>query len=230
MGIHQKAHHQEYCPKPASGDATGLPCVEFTADPPDYSDRQEQQAGNHKDMGHRCGSEVRDQFIHGVLYWLLVPLRFPSGFGMLAARFGFWPMARAWVAARPSRGCKRDLVEAKAVRHAIRSLVARVELVETERVLTEPDDTDVGEHGMGNVGSFGVRAEGQATHARPVTELRAVRPGFDPLRDHVVEPAAPIVPGDEDRGLGPQAALHHGVDLVHGPLHAVGDISDEWIV
>jgi hypothetical protein len=40
----------------------------------------------------------------------------------------------------------------------------------------------------------------------------------------MVEPAAPIVPGDEDRCFVPEPASNDRLDLVDGPMHAVGNV------
>src|SRR5256885_9953083 len=56
--------------------------------------------------------------------------------------------------------------------------------------------------------------------------LRIVLPLLDVRRVHVIEPPAPIVPGDEDGRLRPQSAPHDGVDLIDRPLHAARYVAD----
>ena len=80
-----------------------------------------------------------------------------------------------------------------------------------------------------NVAALGIRTKNQATHARAVAELRAVRPGFHVRRIDMVEPAAPVVPSDEDHAVGPKPTFDNGVDLVHRPLHAMHDVPNQGI-
>src|SRR5260370_39730639 len=62
-----------------------------------------------------------------------------------------------------------------------------------------------------------------------MADFRPVRPFFSFWRSNVIVPAAPIIPGDEDRGLRPQTALDDSVHLAHAPLHTVGDVPDRRI-
>src|ERR1700694_4517585 len=68
-------------------------------------------------------------------------------------------------------------------------------------------------------------AEHQAAHASAVAELRAVGPLLNVRWRDVVPPATPVVPGDEDRDLRPQASLDDRLDLACGPLAALGDVA-----
>src|SRR5262245_17880133 len=45
----------------------------------------------------------------------------------------------------------------------------------------------------------------------------------------MVVPAAPIVPGYEDGGLGPRSALDDRVHLIDRPLHPMGDVAYEGV-
>jgi hypothetical protein len=49
-------------------------------------------------------------------------------------------------------------------------------------------------------------------------------PSFDNRRIDMIEPAAPIVPGDEDRRLIPEPTGDDRIDLINRPTHAVGDV------
>jgi hypothetical protein len=53
---------------------------------------------------------------------------------------------------------------------------------------------------------------------------QGVLPRFLHRRHNMIEPAAPVVPGDEDRGTAPQSARHDGRDLIRCPLRADGDV------
>src|SRR6516162_4113650 len=82
---------------------------------------------------------------------------------------------------------------------------------------------------FGVVSVLGVRAEYQATDARAVAKLRAVGPFLDLRWVDVIVPATPIVPGDKNRCQRPETALHDGVYLINGPLHAVSDVTNRRI-
>ena len=81
---------------------------------------------------------------------------------------------------------------------------------------------------LGDVTPFDVGAQHQAADAGAVTKLGVLvgsrpavgRPLFHVFRVNVIEPAAPVVPGDEDDSVGPDAPLYDGVHLLDGPLHA----------
>src|SRR3954453_429137 len=85
---------------------------------------------------------------------------------------------------------------------------------------------------------FSVGAQYQAGNSRAVAEriaiefrvrvcrtlrMRAV-PSFDHGRVDMVEPATPVVPGNEDRCFFPESAFHNRIDLLDCPTHAVSDI------
>src|SRR5205807_10252301 len=57
--------------------------------------------------------------------------------------------------------------------------------------------------------------------------LAVALPRFDVRGIDVVEPPAPVVPGNEDGDLWPQPAFDDGVHLSHRPLHAVRDVPDQ---
>src|SRR5947208_2821583 len=67
---------------------------------------------------------------------------------------------------------------------------------------------------------FGIRAQDQARDPRSIPELRAVGPFLDQRWLDMVEPAAPVVPGDEDDRVAPQTALDDGIYLVGSPFLA----------
>src|SRR6266550_34288 len=64
----------------------------------------------------------------------------------------------------------------------------------------------------------GVRADDQGGHPEPVAVL------VDPGRDHMVVEAAPVVPGQEDRGGIPVGAFHDGIDEVGDVGLAGGEV------
>ena len=64
----------------------------------------------------------------------------------------------------------------------------------------------------------GVRADDQGGHPEPVAVL------VDRGRDHVVVEAAPVVPGQEDRGGIPVGAFHDGIDQVGDVGLAGGEV------
>src|SRR5207249_5730032 len=74
---------------------------------------------------------------------------------------------------------------------------------------------------------FGIRAQDQARDPRSIPELRAVGPFLDQRWLDMVEPAAPVVPADEDDRVAPQAALDDGIHLVGSPFLAGLDRSEE---
>src|SRR5215469_7619258 len=89
-----------------------------------------------------------------------------------------------------------------------------------------------------DVTGFCVWAQHQAGNARAIAERIAVEfrvrvrralrvsaaPLFDNWRVDMIEPPAPIVPGDEDRRLVPKPTSDDSVDLIDRPIHAVGDV------
>ena len=91
---------------------------------------------------------------------------------------------------------------------------------------------------MRDVPGFRVGAQHQTGNARTIAEWitvefrvrvrRALRmcaaPSLDNWRIDMVEPAAPIVPGDKDRRLVSQPAGNDRVNLLDRPAHAVGYI------
>ena len=133
---------------------------------------------------------------------------------------------------------QRVLGEIEAVGHGIRSAVALVERRQLEDLLTEPHQADMRVLLMRDVPGFRVGAQHQAGNARTITERVAVElgvrvrgalrmcaiPRFDDWWINVIEPAAPIVPGDEDGRLIPQPTGDDRIDLIDGPIHAVGDV------
>src|SRR5437867_11058953 len=67
---------------------------------------------------------------------------------------------------------------------------------------------------------FGIWAHHETSDTRSIAKLRAVGPFLDHWWSDVVVPATPIVPGDEDDGVRPEATLDHGIHLVGGPFLA----------
>ena len=116
--------------------------------------------------------------------------------------------------------------EVETVRHAVGRCVSRIQSRQAERDLTKFDEADVGVQSLRDIPGFGIGTQDQTADATAITELGTVSPFFHFWRINVIIPAAPIIPGDEDRRLRPQTALNYGVHLADGPLHAVGDISD----
>lgn len=114
--------------------------------------------------------------------------------------------------------CQGLLFEVETVGHIVRGLVAGVDRPQAKRVLAEFHEAHVGVLGMRDVPALCIRAEDQAPHARPVAELGAVLPLLDQRRGDVVVPATPVVPRDEDDGVGPQPTLDDRVDLVGRPF------------
>ena len=88
------------------------------------------------------------------------------------------------------------------------------------------------------VPGFRVRAQHQAGNARTVAERVTVElrvcvrralgmgavPPFDDWWIDMIEPAAPIVPGDKDRSLTPEPTGDDRIDLINRPTHPVGYI------
>ena len=116
-------------------------------------------------------------------------------------------------------GCRRRNIEPRCVRHCR----------QTERRLAKLDEADVRVKGFGN--SFlGVGTQHQTTNARAVTELRVrirqtmrgttTYPGIFERRLNVVVPAAPVVPGNENRHCRPILAFCYCADPVSGLLHS----------
>jgi hypothetical protein len=118
------------------------------------------------------------------------------------------------------------LAEVETVRHAIGRCVSRIQSRQAEDGLAEFDETDVGVQSLRDIPSFGIGTQDQTADPTAIAELCTVSPFFHFQRINVIIPAAPVIPGDEDRRLRPQAALNYGVHLTDGPLHAVRDISD----
>src|SRR3989440_11949289 len=162
-------------------------------------------------------------------------LRLRSGF-WLRARFGPW--RRSWSGLRGGtrlrytlrRRC-RLLFEIEAVGHVVRLGVTGVKRRQTEGGRAEFYKAHVRMEGLGNVARLGIGTKHQATDAWSVPELRVLvgswpavgRPLLDILWLDVIIPATPVVPGDEDHGLRPQAALDDCIHLIHCPLHARAD-------
>src|SRR5215469_11868578 len=87
-----------------------------------------------------------------------------------------------------------------------------------------------------DMAGFRIGAQHQAGNARAMTERvtvelrvrvrRALRmgavPPLDDRRIDVVEPAAPVVPGDEDRRLVPEPTADDCIHLLDRPPHAIG--------
>src|SRR6202035_2655098 len=69
-------------------------------------------------------------------------------------------------------------------------------------------------------------AQHQTADPRPVGERRSVCPFLDERRGDVVVPTAPVVPGDEDHGVGPEPTLDDRIDLLRGPVLAILDRLD----
>src|SRR6266700_8289262 len=63
--------------------------------------------------------------------------------------------------------------------------------------------------------------------AIPFWMPRIMLPSLQIRWRHMVEPTAPIVPGDEDHSIGPEATVNNAVDLLNRPLHPVRDITDQ---
>ena len=78
---------------------------------------------------------------------------------------------------------------------------------------------------LGEVALTRVWAQHQATDTAAIPELGPILPLLDFRRRDMVPPASPVVPGDEDRDLRPKARSHDRVDLVHSPLHPLGDVA-----
>src|SRR5215471_8491412 len=45
----------------------------------------------------------------------------------------------------------------------------------------------------------------------------------------MIPPAAPVIPGYEDRRLRPQTSLHDGIHLVDRPLHSTGHVFNRML-
>src|SRR5215472_4896274 len=141
-------------------------------------------------------------------------------------------------AATLPRRRQRALREIEAIRHRARTTVALVQGGQVEDLLAEAHETDMRVELVRDVAGFRIGAQHQARNARTVAERvtvefrvrvrRALRmgavPSFDNGRIDMIEPAAPIVPGDEDRRLVPEPTGNDRVDLFDRPTHAVGDV------
>src|SRR5438128_11373538 len=64
---------------------------------------------------------------------------------------------------------------------------------------------------------FGVWAQHETSDTRSIPELGSVGPFLHQRRRDVVVPATPIVPGNEDDAVRPEATLDHGIHLVGCP-------------
>src|SRR5207302_8785572 len=84
----------------------------------------------------------------------------------------------------------------------------------------ELDQAHVRMERLGDISLARVRAEHQAPHPAAVAELGAVFPLLDLRGRDVVPPAAPVVPGDEDRDLWLKSRRNQRLDLADGPLPA----------
>src|SRR2546425_1900033 len=164
-------------------------------------------------------------------------LRLRSGF-WLRPRFRCGPRRRSWSGLRGGtrlrwtlRRRSRLLFEIEAVGHIVRLGVTGVERRQTEGGLAEFYEAHMRMEGLGNVAPLGIGTKHQATDAWSVAELGVLvgswpavgRPLLDILWLDVIVPATPVVPGDEDDGLRPQAALDDCIHLIHCPLHARAD-------
>ncbi len=89
-----------------------------------------------------------------------------------------------------------------------------------------------------DVPGFRVGAQHQAGNARTIAERVAVEfrvrvgralgvcavPPFDDWWIDMIEPAAPIIPGDKDRSRTPEPTGDDRIDLINRPTHPVGYI------
>lgn len=115
------------------------------------------------------------------------------------------------------------LGEIEAVCHIICSGISRIEWLEAKRRLAKFDQAHVGVKHIGDISAFSIRTEHRTTHARPVAELCPIAPLFYVRRLDVIEPAAPVVPGDEDSCAGPESTLDNSVDLSYCPRLSLGN-------
>src|SRR5215471_12948149 len=141
-------------------------------------------------------------------------------------------------AATLPRRRQRALRKIEAVGHRVRTSVALVQGGQVENLLAEAHQADMRVQLVRDVPGFCIRAQHQARNARAIAEWvtvefrvrvrRALRmgavPSFDDGRIDMIEPAAPIVPGDEDSRLVPQPTGDDRVDLLDRPTHPVGDV------
>lgn len=120
----------------------------------------------------------------------------PAGDGRRCVRIGAWlPQVR-----------RCDEVEA--IVHCVGSSVARVKSGQSEERLAKLDDADVGVLLLGDVAPFRVRTEYETSDSTARKELLSVGPALENGWIDVIVPAAPIIPGDEDRARphsGPRA-------------------------
>ena len=130
------------------------------------------------------------------------------------------------------------LSEIETVGHGIRSAVALVQRRQVEDLLAEADQADMRVQLVGDVSGFRIGAQHQAGNARTIAEGVAVEfrvrvgralgagavPRFDDWWIDMIEPAAPIIPGNEDRCLTPEPTGNDCIDLIDRPAHAVGNV------
>ena len=128
-------------------------------------------------------------------------------------------------ASRRRRRRGGGLGEIKAIQHVIRRGVALVDTWEIEGLFTKPEQADVGLLRFADITLAGIGAEHQAANPCSQAKLSAIRPFLQERRINMVTPSAPIVPGDEYGGIGPQTTLNNRIDLADGPIHAIRDIS-----
>ena len=133
---------------------------------------------------------------------------------------------------------QRLLGEIEAVGHGIRTAVALVQRRQVEDLLAEAHQADMRVQLVRDVPGFCIGAQHQARNARTIAERVAVEfrvrvrralrmcavPRFDDGRIDMNEPAAPVIPGDEDRRLIPEPTGDDRIDLIDGPMRAVGNV------
>src|SRR6266404_9900664 len=141
-----------------------------------------------------------------------------------------WPTASISNSKRPRRPARprslagrrgRLLFEIEAVGHIVRFRVTGIQRRQPKDRLTEFDQTHVRMERLGDVAPLGIGTQDQATDARSVTELGLLIGRWPPLRRpllgipglDVIVPAPPIVPGDKDDAVRPQAAPDDRVHL-----------------
>jgi len=136
------------------------------------------------------------------------------------------------------RRWERLLRGVKTVGHIVHGLKPGLDQGDSEEGMNELDEADMGALGLRDVPGFRVGADNQAGDPRTVTKLLAIKfrvgvgevlghvavPFLNVVRHNVIEPSAPIIPGDEDNRPPPKAAVNNGLNLAHGPIAAVGDI------
>src|SRR5215469_2051428 len=121
-------------------------------------------------------------------------------------------------AATLPRRRQRTLGEIEAIGHRARTTVALVQGGQVEDLLAEVHQTHMRVQLVRDVAGFRIGAQHQTRNARTVAErvtvefrMRVCRtlrmgavPSFDDGRIDMIEPAAPIVPGDKDSRLVPE--------------------------